>query len=174
MVIVKDDKTPLELSFWDLRVTVERKIRITDIKDKGIGRPTIKEIPLPPDVQWTLIVRSNGSSWKDAAEAAGMDYQYLGKNVWDHPNANEFLERQTLDTLDQSHSRLIAAALLAPQRLIHVINDEKNRFYVVIQAVESLYWIIDRGITDRENAKHIKEIKESFWLLREKKLLISK
>ena len=51
MVIVKDDKTPLELSFWDLRVTVDRKIRITDIKDKGIGRPTIKEIPLPPDVQ---------------------------------------------------------------------------------------------------------------------------
>ena len=31
----------------------------------------------------------------------------------------------------------------------------------VVQAVESLFRIIDRGITDRENVKHIKEIKES-------------
>ena len=30
-----------------------------------------------------------------------------------------------------------------------------------VQAVESLFSIIDRGITDRENAEHIKEIKES-------------
>ena len=45
--------------------------------------------------------------------------------------------------------------------LIDVINDENNRGYVVVQAVESLFRIIDRGITDRENAEHIKEIKES-------------
>ncbi len=32
---------------------------------------------------------------------------------------------------------------------------------IVVQAVESLFRIIDRGITDRENAEHIKEIKES-------------
>ena len=31
----------------------------------------------------------------------------------------------------------------------------------MVQAVESLFRIIDRGITDRENAEHIKEIKES-------------
>ena len=42
-----------------------------------------------------------------------------------------------------------------------MINDESNRGYVVVQAVESLFRIIDRGITDRENAEHIKEIKES-------------
>ncbi|WP_413678094.1 hypothetical protein [Prochlorococcus sp. MIT 0916] len=33
------------------------------------------------------------------------------------------------------------------------------------QAVESLFRIIDRGITDRENAEHIKEIKESLCAL---------
>ena len=55
----------------------------------------------------------------------------------------------------------IAAAPAAAQRLIDVINDENNRGYVVVQAVESLFRIIDRGITDRENAEHIKEIKES-------------
>jgi hypothetical protein len=65
------------------------------------------------------------------------------------------------DALDQSHSKLIAAAPAAAQRLIDVINDENNRGYVVVQAVESLFRIIDRGITDRENAEHIKEIKES-------------
>ena len=80
------------------------------IKEKRNGRPTIKEIPLPPHVQRALVLRGNGSSWKDAAEAVGMDYRTLRKYVRDHPDANEFLERQTQDALDQSHSKLIAAA----------------------------------------------------------------
>ena len=42
-----------------------------------------------------------------------------------------------------------------------MINDENNRSYVVVKAVESLFKIIDRGITDRENAEHIKDIKET-------------
>ena len=45
--------------------------------------------------------------------------------------------------------------------IIDVINDENNRSYVVVQAVESLFRIIDRGITDRKNAEHIKDIKET-------------
>ena len=134
---------------------------ITDIKDKRKGRPTIKEISLPPHVQRALVIRSNGSTWKVAAESVGMDYRTLRKYVRDHPDANVFLERQTQDALDQSHSKLIAAAPLAAQRLIDVINDENNRGYVVDQAIESLFRIIDRGVTDRENAEHIKEIKES-------------
>ena len=134
---------------------------ITDIKDKRKGRPTIKEIPLPPHVQRALVIRSNGSTWKVAAESVGMDYRTLRKYVRDHPDANNFLERQTQDALDQSHSKLIATVPIAAQRLIDVINDENNRGYVVVQAVESLFRIIDRGITDRENAEQLKEIKES-------------
>ena len=134
---------------------------IAEIKEKRNGRPTIKEIPLPPHVQRALVIRSNGSTWKDAAQAVGMDYRTLRKYVRDHPDATGFLERQTKDALDQSHSKLIAAAPAAAQRLIEVINDENNRGYVVVQAVESLFRIIDRGITDRDNAEHIKEIKES-------------
>ena len=134
---------------------------ITDIKDKRKGRPTIKEIPLPPHVQRALVIRSNGSTWKVAAESVGMDYRTLRKYVRDHPDATNFLERQTQDALAQSHSKLIAAAPLAAQRLVDVINDENNRGYVVVQAVESLFRIIDRGITDRENAEQLKEFKES-------------
>ena len=134
---------------------------LTDFEPRRKGRPSIEEIPLPPHVQRALVLRGNGSSWKDAAESVGMDYRTLRKYVRDHPDANEFLERQTQDALDQSHSKLIAAAPLAAQRLIDVINDENNRGYVVVQAVESLFRIIDRGITDRENAEHIKDIKES-------------
>ncbi len=52
---------------------------ITDIKDKQKGRPTIKEIPLPPHVQRALVIRSNGSTWKVAAESVGMDYRTLRK-----------------------------------------------------------------------------------------------
>jgi len=134
---------------------------LTDFEPRRKGRPSIEEIPLPPHVQRALVLRGNGSSWKDAAEAVGMDYRTLRKYVKDHPDATNFLERQTQDALDQSHSKLIAAAPAAAQRLIDVINDKNNRGYVVVQAVESLFRIIDRGITDRDNAEHIKEIKES-------------
>ena len=134
---------------------------VTEIKEKRNGRPTIKEIPLPPHVQRALVLRGNGSSWKDAAESVGMDYRTLRRYVRDHPDANDILERQTQDALDQSHSKLISAAPLAAQRLIDVINDESNRGYVVVQAVESLFRIIDRGITDRENAERLNDIKES-------------
>ena len=134
---------------------------LTDFEPRRKGRPSIEEIPLPPHVQRALTLRGNGSSWKDAAEAVGMDYRTLRKYVRDHPDATNFLERQTQDALDQSHSKLIAAAPAAAQRLIDVINDKNNRGYVVVQAVESLFRIIDRGITDRDNAEHIKEIKES-------------
>ena len=86
-----------------------------------------------------------------------MDNRTLRRYVRHHPDANGILERQTQDALDQSHSKLIAAA----QRLIDVINDKNNRVYVVVQAVESLFRIIDRGITDRENAEQLKDIKET-------------
>ena len=102
---------------------------------------------------------------ESCAESVGMDYRTLRKYVRDHPDANEILEHQTQDALDQSHSKLIAAAPKAAQRLIDVINDENNRGYVVVQAVESLFRIIDRGITDRENAEQLKEIKESLYAL---------
>ena len=55
----------------------EKEMSIIDIKDKRTGRPTIKDIPLPPHVQRALVLRGNGSSWKDAAEAVGMDYRTL-------------------------------------------------------------------------------------------------
>ncbi len=77
---------------------------LSDIKEKRKGRPSIEEIPLPPHVQRALVIRSNGSSWKEAAESVGMDYRTLRKYVRDHPDANHFLERQTQDALDQSHS----------------------------------------------------------------------
>ena len=128
---------------------------LTDLEPRRKGRPSIEEIPLPPHVQRALTLRGNGSTWKVAAESVGMDYRTLRKYVRDHPDATDFLERQTQDALDQSHSKLIAAAPAAAQRLIEVINDENNRGYVVVQAVESLFRIIDRGITDRENAEQL-------------------
>ena len=134
---------------------------LTDLEPRRKGRPSIEEIPLPPHVQRALTLRGNGSTWKVAAESVGMDYRTLRKYVRDHPDATDFLERQTQDALDQSHSKLIAAAPAAAQRLIEVINDENNRGYVVVQAVESLFRIIDRGVTDRENAEQLKDIRES-------------
>ena len=67
---------------------------IAAIKEKRDGRPTIKEIPMPQYVQRALVIRSNGSTWKNAVESVGMDYRTLRKYIRDHPDANEFLERQ--------------------------------------------------------------------------------
>ena len=83
---------------------------LAESTSKRRGRPSIDEIPLPPHVQRALTLRGNGSSWKDAAESVGMDYRTLRKYVRNHPDATNFLERQTQDALDQSHSKLIAAA----------------------------------------------------------------
>ena len=45
------------------------------IKEKMNGRPTIKEIQLPPHVQRALVIRSNGSTLKVAVESVGIDYR---------------------------------------------------------------------------------------------------
>ena len=66
---------------------------------------------------------------------------------------------------------MICLAQAAAQRLIDVINDENNRGYVVVQAVESLFRIIDRGITDRDNAEKLNDIKESLNALEGGKIL---
>ena len=100
---------------------------VAEMKEKRNGRPTIKEIPLPPHVQRALVNISLGSTCKVAAESVGMDYRKLRKYIRDHPDAIDFLKRQKQDALEQSHTKLIAAALLASQRLIGVINDESNR-----------------------------------------------
>ena len=44
----------------------------------------------------------------------------------------------------------------------------------MVQAVESLFRIIDRGVTDRENAEHIKGIKESLNALEGGRVLMFK
>ena len=41
------------------------------------------------------------------------------------------------------------------------ISKKQRRLGKIIPSVESLFRIIDRGVTDRENAEQIKEIKES-------------
>ncbi len=78
----------------------------------------------------------------------------------DHPDVNDLLERQTQDLLIRAMT-LITRAPLEAQRLIDVINDDNNKGYVVVQAYESLFRIIDRVITDR-NLKQIKKSKNHF------------
>ena len=58
-------------------------------------------------------------------------------------------------------------AITAAEWLIDVVNEENNRGYVVIQSVDSLFRIIDRGITYRENAEQLKHIRQSLNVLKE-------
>ena len=68
-----------------------------------------------------------------SAESVGTNNRTLRKYGRDHLDANEFLERQKKDVLNQSHINFISAA--ATQRLIDVLNDEKNRGYFFVQTL---------------------------------------
>ena len=73
-------------------------------KRESRGRPPIDEIPLPPNVQKALTLRSGGASWKDAAAAVDMDYRTLRRYVRSHPDSLQFLEEQTKDHLELNSS----------------------------------------------------------------------
>ncbi len=84
---------------------------------------TIDEIPLPPNVQRVLTMRSGGASWKDEAAAADMEYRMLLRYVRSHPDSLQFLAEQTKDALDQSHSILMNAAPAVANRLLEISLD---------------------------------------------------
>ena len=130
-------------------------------KRESRGRPPIEEIPLPPQVQRALTLRSGGASWKDSAAAVAMDYRTLRRYVRSHPDSLQFLEEQTKDHLDQSHSVLIASAPAVAERLLQIALDPKTKNYAAVSACQAVFAIIDKGVTDRVNAEQIRAIRES-------------
>ena len=72
------------------RKSGEKEMSVAETKEKRNGRPTIKEIPLPPHVQRALVLTGNGSSWKNATKAVGMDNQTLRIYIRDHPDQISF------------------------------------------------------------------------------------
>ncbi len=52
-----------------------------------------------------------------------MDYRTLRRYVRSHPDSLQFLEEQTKDHLDQSHSVLIESAPAVAERLIQIALD---------------------------------------------------
>ena len=130
-------------------------------KRLGKGRPPIEEIPLPPQVQRALTLRSGGASWKDAAAAVDMDYRTLRRYVRAHPDSLQFLEEQTKDHLDQSHSVLIASAPVVAERLLQIALDPNTKNYAAVSACQAVFAIIDKGVTERDNAEQLRAIRES-------------
>ena len=130
-------------------------------KRESRGRPPIEEIPLPPQVQRALTLRSGGASWKDASAAVAMDYRTLRRYVRSHPDSLQFLEEQTKDYLDQSHSVLIASAPAVAERLLQIVLDPNTKNYAAVSACQAVFAIIDKGVADRENAEQLQTIRES-------------
>jgi hypothetical protein len=127
---------------------------------EGKGRPPIEEAALPPDVKIALQARSQGLTWKDAAERGGMRYERLRNYVKRHPDAQCFLDNCMQDQLDQSHSILIEAAPDAAKRLVEIINDRRCKPYSVIDAIKTLFDIVEKGKTEREVAQSLNCLKE--------------
>ena len=90
-----------------------------------------------------------------------MDYRTLRRYVRAHPDSLQFLEEQTKDHLDQSHSVLIASAPAVAERLLQIALDPNTKNYAAVSACQAVFAIIDKGVTDRENAEQLRAIRES-------------
>jgi len=90
-----------------------------------------------------------------------MDYRTLRRYVRSHPDSLQFLEEQTKDHLDQSHSVLIASAPAVAERLLQIALDPNTKNYAAVSACQAVFAIIDKGVTDRENAEQLRAIRES-------------
>ena len=134
-------------------------------KRESRGRPPIDEIPLPPHVQRALTLRSGGASWKQAAAAVDMDYRTLRRYVRSHPDSLQFLAEQTKDALDQSHTVLMNAAPAVANRLLEIALDPKTKNYAAVSACEAVFRVIDKGVTDREQAQTMREIRDQLLAL---------
>jgi len=128
----------------------------------GLRPVELLHLEIKKGVLWTnYIKRSGGASWKDAAAAVDMDYRTLRRYVRVHPDSLQFLEEQTKDHLDQSHSVLIASAPAVAERLLQIALDPNTKNYAAVSACQAVFAIIDKGVTDRENAEQLRAIRES-------------
>ncbi len=129
-------------------------------KCESRGRPPIEVIPLLPQVQRALTLRSGGASWKDAAAAVAMDYRTLRRYVRSHPDSLQFLEEQTKDHLDQSHSVLIASAPAVAERLLQIALDPNTKNCAAASACQAVFAIIDIEVCleSSDSLRHIAPI----------------
>ena len=72
----------------------------------------------------------------------------------------EVLNELTQQTLDESHSLLIQFSPAAAKVLVSIIKDQKIKAYSKIEAVKTLFQIIDKGVIDRQQAEQLNELKE--------------
>ena len=128
---------------------------------KTRGRPPIEKIPLPPHVQRALTLRGNGSSWKVAAEAVGMDYRTLRKYVRDHPDAADYIQTAIESNLGESHSKFADAAPKLAKRLIELGLSKDVRAYAQITAISECFKILQQGIVDKQNKEELAKIREA-------------
>ena len=77
-----------------------------------------------------------------------------------HPQVKEVLNELTQQTLDESHSLLIQSSPAAAKVLVSIIKDQKIKAYSKIEAVKTLFQIIDKGVIDRQQAEQLNELKE--------------
>ena len=78
-----------------------------------------------------------------------------------HPDSLQFLEEQTKDHLDQSHSVLIASTPGVAERLLQIALDPNTKNYAAVSACQAVLAIIDKGVIDRENPDQLRTIRES-------------
>ena len=89
-----------------------------------------------------------------------MTYDRLRNYTRSHPQVKEVLNELTQQTLDESHSLLIQSSPAAAKVLVSIIKDQKIKAYSKIEAVKTLFQIIDKGVIGRQQAEQLNELKE--------------
>ena len=67
---------------------------------EGWGRPPIETRELPPDIRIAIQARSQGLTWKAAADRAGTTAIRVRRFMQRHPDAQVFLDGCLQDQLD--------------------------------------------------------------------------
>ena len=109
---------------------------------EGKGRPSILSQPLPNDVLIALKHRSEGLSWKKAAEKAGMTYDRLRNYTRSHPQVKEVLTECNKYVKQEQTLALISTVLPGTIRreLAPLVTNTKLIYNPYLIAMGSVGW----------------------------------
>ena len=79
--------------------------------------------------------------------------------------------RILLNQLDNLCVQLIASAPAVAERLLQIALDPNTKNYAAVSACQAVFAIIDKGVTDRENAAQLRAIRESLNALEGEKII---
>ena len=127
---------------------------------KGRGRPRREDMELPAYVCRAFQLHAQGESWTTIAEKCGTTTGNLRK--WrQHPDAAGYIKQAIHSNIEESHGVITEALPMLAARLVELGLSSEVKPYAQIQAILGAFSVIDKGVTDRENAEQLAKVRET-------------